>query len=243
MKKFFKTPVAPPEYNLDQKVLLGISLWLLLSINFTLNYLTHTYYSENLLEAHSPGYWLFILNNLFLAGVLLFVKRSMRWSWRDLGLSRPTRWWQPVVATFLTFGAILFFAREIQPLIIESFGPHQNISHLYTLQDNLPRLVSVLVTVWITGALLEELIFRSFVINTLEDLLGNTPLSTWTAVLISAMIFGGIHAYQGFTGVLITTGIGLIFGVAYIFNGRRIWPLIFVHGLVDTIMLVSIYKS
>jgi membrane protease YdiL (CAAX protease family) len=243
MKKLFKDPVAPTEYSLDQKIVLGISLWLLLSINFTLNYLIHTYYSDYLLEVQNPGYWLFVLNNVFLVGILLFVKRSMRWSWGDLGLSKPVTWWKPVLITVLTFASLVVFSQQVQPALIESFGPHQNISYLYTVQGNLPRLISVLVTAWITSAILEEIIFRSFVINTLEDLLGRTPLATWTAVIISAMIFGGIHAYQGLTGILTTASIGLIFGIAYIFNGRRIWPLILVHGLVDSIMLINIYNS
>lgn len=243
MRKLISRSVQPENLNIDQKATLGLSLWLLLAVNFTLDYLSHTYYSENILDWHSPGYWLYMLNNIFLVAVLIFTKRALPWSWSELGLGKPTRWWKPILATTITFAAILLFARTLQPLILETFGPHQNISYLYSIKGNLPQLINVLVTVWVASAFLEEVIFRAFIINTLDILLGRSSLTPWAAVAISAVIFGGIHAYQGITGILITTGVGLIFGVAFILNGRRIWPLILVHGIVDTITLVGIYYS
>lgn len=243
-KRIFKRPVVEvPRYNLDQKIILGSALWLLLAINFTLNYLTYTYYSEDLLKMYSPGSWLFIINNIFLVGILIFVRRSMRWKWSDLGLGKPANWWQLVVMSIISFGSLILFSRLVQPAIIETFGPHQNISYLYTIQNDLPRLITVMIAVWITSAFLEEIIFRSFIINTLDELLGKTPLSTFCAVLASAVIFGGIHAYQGMTGILTTFSIGLIFGGIFILNGRRLWPLILVHGIIDSISLWNIYKS
>lgn len=243
MRNIIRRPGKPENLNIDQKITLGLSLWLLLAVTFTLNYLTFTYYSNNILDWNSIGYWLFFLNSIFLGSAIIFIKRATPVSWRDLGFGKPDRWWKPVLATLITFGAVVLFAKTLQPLIMETFGPHQNISYLYTIKGNLPRLISVLITVWVTAAFLEEIIFRSFIINTLEILLGKSAWSAWTAVAISAVIFGAIHAYQGFTGMLITTCIGLIFGVIYIFNGRRIWPLILVHGIVDTIALVGIYYS
>ena len=243
MNTFTRSSLKPHEYTVDQKATLGLSFFLLLAVNFTLNYLTHTYYSETILELSSPGFWLFWLNNIFLFSILIFTKRVIPWSWKDLGLARPDRWWKPLLASIITFGAILLFAKTLQPLILDTFGKHQNISHLYTINGNLPRLIIMLITVWITAAILEELIFRAFIINTLEILLGGTLLSTVAAVLISAVIFAGIHSYQGITGIFITGAIGIIFGISYILNGRRVWPIILVHGLVDTIMLINIYKS
>lgn len=243
MKKLTNHPILSKEFSLDQKATLGLSLWLLLAVNFTLTYLSHTYYSEHILDWKSPGYWLFMINNIFLASAIIFIKRATPLDWRDIGLGKPDRWWKPAIVTILTFLIVVIFAKTLQPLILENFGPHQNISYLYTLSGNLPRLISALITVWITAAFMEEIIYRAFIINTLEILLGKNSWSTWIAVLISAVIFGAIHAYQGITGIIITTFIGLIFGIVFIFNGRRIWPLFLVHGIVDTITLVGIYKK
>lgn len=243
MRNLIRRPLQPEDLNIDQKITLGLSLWLLLAVTFTLNYLTHTYYSNNILDWHSIGYWLFMLNNIFLGSAIIFTKRALPLSWSELGLGKPGKWWNTVLATLITFAAVVLFAKTVQPLIMEVFGSPQNTSYLHTIRGNLPKLISVLITVWVTAAFLEEVIFRAFIINTLEILLGKSALSTSMAVVISAVIFGGIHAYQGISGILITTCIGLIFGIVFIFNGRRIWPLILVHGIVDTIALVGIYYS
>jgi hypothetical protein len=64
----------------------------------------------------------------------------------------------------------------------------------------------------------------------------------WSSVVISSVIFGLIHAYQGITGILITGSVGFIFGVAFILNGRRLWPVMLMHGIIDTISFISIYQ-
>ncbi|MFD0978007.1 CPBP family intramembrane glutamic endopeptidase [Salinimicrobium gaetbulicola] len=243
MKNFISRRIAPQEYNINQKTTLGLSLWLLLAVNFTLNYLSHTYYAEEILEITSPGFWLFWLNSIFLFAIVTFTKRAIPWSWKDLGLGRPSSWWKPVLTSVLTFGALVLFSVFVRPVIIETFGAHQNISYLETLKGNLPRLIQMLITVWVGAAFLEELVFRAYIIKSMEILLGNSFLTTTFSILVSAVFFAGIHAYQGLTGLLITGSLGIIFGIVYVLNGRRIWPLIFVHGLVDTIMLIGIYNS
>ena len=242
MKKVTSRPVEPEELTIDQKTSLGLSLWLLLAVHFTLNYLTYTYYSDNLLSIKSTGYWIFLLNTSFLAALVFFNKRLLNWSWSDLGLGRPVNWWKPVLVTLLTFGVLVLFSKYLRPGIIEAFGKHQNIDHYYALKGNLGLFLATTLSMWITAAFLQELVFRAFLINSLDALLGKTAWSLCLSVLASAVIFAGVHAYQGITGILITGFIGLVFGIAYIFNGRRIWPLILVHGIVDTLTFITIYN-
>ncbi len=242
MKKVTSRPVEPEELTIDQKTTLGLSLWLLLAVHFTLNYLTYTYYSENMLSIQSVGFWIFLLNNVFLVALVYFNKRTLKWSWSDLGLGKPTTWWKPVLITLVTFGVLVLFSRFIRPDIIETFGNHQNIDHFFALKGNFGLLLSTTFTMWVTAAFLQELVFRAFLINTIDCLLGKTGWSLWLSIVASAVIFAGVHAYQGITGILITGFIGLVFGIAYIFNGRRIWPLILVHGIVDTLTFISIYN-
>lgn len=230
-----------PNYTIDQKNILGISLLLLLALHFTLNYLAHTYYFQNLLERGSPGYWLYITSCFIMALIVYLDKKYFKWSWSFLGFSKPKTWWKDLLVFILTFLAIVLFGKFIRPLI-EGIGGRLNIEHLMVLKQNFSGLISALITVWITAAFLEELVFRAFLINSLELLIGRSVWSTMAAVLISSIIFGAIHAYQGITGILTTMGIGLIFGLAFIFNGRRIWPLILVHGIIDTISLITIYN-
>ena len=221
---------------------LGLAIMLLLAINFTLNYLVYTYYPNNLPHLDNPGFWLFILNYTLIGGLVLLIKWVFRWSWKDLGLGRPRTWWQPLLVAAGVFICLVLFSEFIVPVIAEFSGPTKT-DHLEPIRGNLSLLIYSILIGWITAAFLEEFVFRAFLIKSLEILLGKNSLATVSAVMISSLAFGLIHAYQGFSGILITGTIGLIFSIAYILNGRRIWPLILVHGLVDTIFLVNFYNS
>ncbi|TBW27922.1 CPBP family intramembrane glutamic endopeptidase [Gramella sp. KN1008] len=236
-----KLPARLQKYSPDQKNVIGMSVLFLLAAYFTLHYISHTFYRGELLDRSSPGNWLYWLNAILMGAVVYFNKKIFNWSWSDLGLAKPANWWQPVLVGLGCFVSVLIYSAIIDPWVKEVWGDI-NISHLYVLKQNLPQLIFALIAVWITAAFLEELVFRAFFINSLEILFGPGKWSAYTAVVLSAVVFGGIHAYQGISGIITTTIIGIIFGFAYIINGRRIWPLILVHGLVDSIALISIYN-
>ncbi|NJW53058.1 CPBP family intramembrane glutamic endopeptidase [Salinimicrobium oceani] len=238
-----RTYSATEEISIDQKNFLGLTVMLLLALNFTLSYLAFTYYPNGLLDAQSPGFWITAANYSLITGIVVLNKKIIGWQWSDLGLGRIKSWWKTVVVGMAVFTLLLLFSQYIQPHIFDAFGQQHNVSHLSALEGDLPRLIGTLIFVWITAGLLEELVFRAFLINTLDVLLGSTIWSTMAAVIISSLIFGMVHSYQGVTGILVTTCIGLIFGVAYVLGGRKIWPLIFIHGHIDTITLISFYRG
>lgn len=222
----------------EKKVVLGLSLMTLLAVYFSLSFVVFIYYPGSSLDFRNPGFWIFLLNNAVITTILILNKWIFNWRWKDLGFSKPKTWWQPVLTFLGTLSALLLFSLYIRPLIIDK----PDISHLMVLRQNLPLLILSLILVWITAAFLEELIFRAFLINGLDYLLGEKRWSIWVAVIISSVIFGLIHGWQGLSGIFTTSFIGLIFGIAYVLNGRRILPLILVHGFVDTITLVNIYN-
>lgn len=234
--------VEPKTLTLDQQGILGMSLMLLLAVNFTLNYVLFTYYSDSIMSLTGTGFWMFIANYMIMAAIVYFNKREMHWNWADMGLAKPTSWWKPILVTLVLFITLVLFSRYVQPLWGDLINANV-FSILDNLKGNLPMLIITLLVIWITAGFLEELIFRAFVINALDQFLGRSTWSLWGAVILSALIFGLIHAYQGIGGILTTTCVGFIFGVAYVFNGRRIWPLIFIHGLVDSITMINIYNS
>lgn len=156
-------------------------------------------------------------------------------------MAKPANWWQPLLIMAGTYGAVMLFSVYVRPIILD-LGSPPNIEHLLGIRQNLSKLIFSLIVVWITAAFLEELIFRAFLINVIEDLLGKTKMALVTAVIGSSVIFGIIHAYQGLTGILMTGSLGLIFGIAYVLNGKRIWPLVLVHGAIDTIAFIHIYN-
>jgi len=227
--------------SIDQKNILGISVLLLLAITFTLNYLANTYYRDGILIYKSPGFWLYAVNSCLAVGILLLNKKAMHWSWSNIGLGKPKIWWKPVLVSIITFGALVFFVEFIKPFI-DRLGAPPDFSFLMAISHNPGRLFFALIVVWVISGFVEEIVFRGFLINTLDILLGQSGWSLWASLVISSFIFGGLHAYQGITGVLNTTCIGFIFGVAYLLNGRRIWPLILVHGALETMTLVTVYN-
>ncbi len=238
MNPSISTPKAKSSHP---DIFLALSVLVLLGINFSLGYVAHTFFSNSLLQVQSPGFWIFIGTFTLLTGIVLLNKNVLGWSWADLGLGKPKKWWQPVLITAALYGVIHLFLTYAAPYILQ-LGERPNIDHLLALRGNLPLLIFALVLVWITAAFLEELIFRAYLINALDKLFGNTLASAEIAVVLSAIIFGLLHAYQGLTGILLTGSLGFIFGIFFLLNGRRIWPLILVHGLIDTISFLNIYN-
>jgi uncharacterized protein len=162
-------------------------------------------------------------------------------SWHQFGLSWPKSWVRLSVQTFLvTAAALASFIFLIGP-ISQMTGARPDVSHLLFIRGNLPALIGALFVVWITAALFEEMFVRGYLLNEISNLLGGTTAAIAAGVLLSSLIFGFGHAYQGVSGIVITSMAGLIFGVAYILCGRNLWPVIVAHGLINSASLVQIY--
>jgi membrane protease YdiL (CAAX protease family) len=89
--------------------------------------------------------------------------------------------------------------------------------------------------VWIyvslTAGITEEIIYRGFLLFALSFLFPD--LSVWLVILLSSILFGLAHTYQGFvTGVVRTTIFGIVFSVLYMGLGSIV-PLIILHFLID----------
>jgi membrane protease YdiL (CAAX protease family) len=81
----------------------------------------------------------------------------------------------------------------------------------------------------VTAGIVEEIVFRGFVLWYLTFFMG-----LWPAVLVSSIAFGLGHSYQGFSGIIRTGLIGLAFGTLFVVSGS-IWLPIIGHILVDVL--------
>ncbi len=79
----------------------------------------------------------------------------------------------------------------------------------------------------------EELFFRLTLPLLLVNVIGDLPLACGAAIVI----FGLVHAYQGWIGVLATTIIGALFMALYVWTGN-IWIPMIVHAALDMRTLV-----
>jgi membrane protease YdiL (CAAX protease family) len=81
-----------------------------------------------------------------------------------------------------------------------------------------------------TAGLCEEFLYRGFAIAVFSYL----GLQAWVAVLISSVLFGLAHSYQGRGGIVMTLLIGLILGTSRIIYDSLV-PAIFWHSAVDVV--------
>lgn len=65
--------------------------------------------------------------------------------------------------------------------------------------------------------------------------------SEWLAILLQAVVFGALHAYQGLGGRVVAGVSGLSLGLIWRFSGGNLWAPIVVHGLIDFISITEIF--
>lgn len=94
--------------------------------------------------------------------------------------------------------------------------------------------IPVLVCSALGNALLEEVVMIGYLFTRLRQ--AHWPL--WRILLLSAVIRGGYHLYQGFGGFLGNLLMGLVFGVWFL-RTRRTWPLVACHFLLDVASFVG----
>lgn len=80
----------------------------------------------------------------------------------------------------------------------------------------------------------EEIVVVGFLLTRLRQL----RVNPWIALVISALLRGVYHLYQGFGAGLGNIAMGLVFGYVWQRTGR-LWPLIVAHTLIDVVAFVG----
>ena len=114
-------------------------------------------------------------------------------------------------------------------------------SRFLNIKGNVKLLVLGFAVVWSLAAFGEEIIGRGFLIDRLSLALQDSDYAPVVAVVVSSVVFGLVHFYQGVTGILDNTFTGLIFGAVYLKQNRILWATVLAHGLIDSIALVAFY--
>ena len=79
----------------------------------------------------------------------------------------------------------------------------------------------------LSAGICEELLFRAYLIPWLDH-----ALPIWGAVILSSVLFGLLHAYQGPTGILRTGAVGLVLALIFVATGSILVPIL-LHIVVD----------
>lgn len=101
------------------------------------------------------------------------------------------------------------------------------------LYDTWWRIPVLIVTAFANGWA-EEVIVVAFLLTRLRQLRVN-PVA---ALLVSSLLRGAYHLYQGFGAGLGNIVMGLVFAYVWQRTGR-LWPLIIAHGIIDTVAYVG----
>ena len=174
------------------------------------------------------------LSAMILATILLKIRD---FSWADLGLRRPESWPRTFGLTIITLVLFLVTAGSIDALV-EPYFPSAGTSGRFDhVEGNIVAYAAIMALVWTHSSFFEELLFRAFVITKTSRMLGGGLGGDIVAVLFSSVFFGYRHFYyQGLHGAIVTSGIGFLFAILYLWFGRRnILPLILAHGVVNSI--------
>lgn len=107
---------------------------------------------------------------------------------------------------------------------------------------SVPHYLLWLILVWTAAAFGEEMFFRGYLITRLQTLFVGAEWGTVLVVVLPALIFGyGHFYYQGWRGAVVTGAIGLAFGAMFLLFKRNLWPLILLHGVIDTLTFTAIF--
>ena len=113
---------------------------------------------------------------------------------------------------------------------------HLGVS-LNVVPEDLPAVwwrIPVLILDGLQNGVLEEILVLAYLLRRLGQL-GWTPAH---AIILSAVLRGSYHLYQGLGGFLGNAAMGLVFGVLFRRWGR-VTPFIIAHALIDTVAFVG----
>jgi len=181
-----------------------------------------------------PGYLIGLL-----AALVTFWATGWDWSYFGLGKIK----WAGSILPALGYVMLIILLNDflMEPLLEMIIGDGIQLESFDGLRGNLPNLLMMLAVMWVMAAFGEEFFYRGYVMNRLAHLFGNSRLSWTIALILSSVIFGIVHGYQGISGMVSTGFVGLFLGLAFYRNRDNLLIGILVHGIYDTYGLSLIY--
>lgn len=121
------------------------------------------------------------------------------------------------------------------------------IMSMYDPIHPLPQIIYFVLCMAAIG-LAEELAFRGLITRMIFDKYGHSRAGVWLTVVVSGIIFGGMHLMNAAGGVIALEGVliqcvaaaalGMCLSAVYL-RGRNLWSVAFIHGFMDFCALLS----
>jgi len=150
-------------------------------------------------------------------------------AWASVGLCVPDGWrlWGSLALILLL---AVYYAKTAVRVAHNSAAKASVRKQLGTLAMLLPHTrteLSWFMATSLTAGFCEEFLFRGYFTWTFAPWLG-----WWGAAALSVPFFAILHAYQGWTGILRTGAVGVLFTLVVAIFGS-LFPAIAIHALVD----------
>jgi membrane protease YdiL (CAAX protease family) len=185
----------------------------------------------SLLQNMTPGFLIFLLITTILFQWAIFLLNygavyTERTGLIGVGLKRIRALDFAWAAAFLAAANLLLAG--LAWLLAQIGLPMSGEIQFLIPEDATGRVVWVLVS--FTAGFCEEVGFRGYLMTRLR-LVGR--FQSWLVpTIVSALIFGACHAYQGWPGFIILSVYGAMFSLLYIRTGS-LWPCVIAHSLQD----------
>jgi membrane protease YdiL (CAAX protease family) len=181
-----------------------------------------------------------VVGGIMIVVLLLLLRYLCGERIRDLNLKRG-KWWQDVLSGIILAAITLGLHNVLQDSLNKTF-PREPMSGLGDFFNGLAQnpwgfASFVGPVLWIGVAGFEELT-RVFLLSRLWKVWFAKEWR-WFGVVLSAVLFGLSHLYQGPAGIVDAAINGLVLAVYYLIFGR-VFPMIISHYLYDAIQIVMI---
>jgi uncharacterized protein len=161
---------------------------------------------------------------------------------RSIGFKTKQNW-PRLILICLIIGIVIEISFQIlfNPILENITDSKIDLSAYDHLRGNILNYLIMILVGWIVGGFIEEILFRGFLITRISGFFKHNTLGDIIGLLTTSAAFGYSHMYQGWSGVLSTGLISLIFGIIYLNSGKNLWYPILTHGFVNMAALTIIY--
>ena len=146
-----------------------------------------------------------------------------------LGLGAPRSWWLSAGLAIALGGLLLWSGMRLRPKA-QKIREKVRGGGVDPLIPDTPQEQCWLAAISIGAGISEELVFRGFLFFYLA--LWFPHINRLECALLTSLIFGMGHLYQGWKGILSTGLVGLIFAGIYVLTGNLLAPMV-VHASMD----------
>lgn len=191
------------------------------------------------------GLTVYNVNYGFFLGIFMVILTgwAARWNGAFFGLSRyPLR---KLIGPAVAYTLLVFISTDIvvTPVVEHLSGAIIDLSSFDTLRGNLPSTLIFILYMIVVAAIGEELVFRGYLMRRIAGLASFSETGWLAGALVSSLVFGLAHNYQGISGMITTGFVGFILALIYLRNREKLTLCMLIHGLYNIVGIILIYFS